>query len=365
MRILTTLAAAFLLLGTAAAQRTLDKLQAEFIAQSRKLAAERPNREQQQELLGRQIEQLQAFLANDARDADRWNGTLMLADLQLARGQRQAAGEALRRIDPAAAPALLLVSAAGMAQHLNLRELREAFVTAAVKKPAPLADRLAMARLLSTVLHEVDKGEAVFAAALEAATDDEQRALVRWHRADGLRDREDLSDNAGFEELEKLAAELPNTYWGSVAHDRLRATRLAVGDMAIDFKARSRSGGEVSLAGLRGKTVALVFWSLADRDTKAVVDLVQAAAQQRPERLAIVGVCLDRDVQEIDAAIKALGIKFPVVGEGKGIETDAALRWFVEGPTVHVLGPDGKVKALGLHAGTADARSQLTELLTN
>lgn len=352
-----------LLPSLAQAQRTLAQLQAEFARRSQQLDQKQPTREQRLELLGQQIDELGKFVASEARGDDRWNGQLMLADLQLARGDRKAAAAALQQIDAAAAGALLLTSAAAMAQHLNLKELRERFVTAAVTKDAPLGDRLAMARLLSTVLREPQRGEALFAAALAAAADDEQRALVRWHRADGLRDREDLPDNAGFEELEKLAAELPETYWGSVAKDRLRATQLKIGDPAIPFTAVARNGAKVSLDALRGKTVALVFWSAADRDLPGLLELLRKARQQRGDELAVVGICLDRDPMAIDAAIKSLGMDFPVVGDGKGLETDAALRWFVEGPTVQVIDAAGKVAALGLHGGTADARQQLAEAL--
>ncbi|MBL8724815.1 MAG: TlpA family protein disulfide reductase [Planctomycetes bacterium] len=352
-----------LLPSLASAQRTLGQLQSDFARRSQQLDQKQPTREQRLELLAQQIGELETFVRSEAKGDDRWNGQLMLADLQLARGDRKAAAQALQQVDAAAAGGLLLTSAAAMAQHLNLKDLRERFVAAAVTKDAPLTDRLAMARLLSTVLREVERGEAMFAAALAAAGDDEQRALVRWHRADGLRDREDLSDNAGFEELEKLAKELPKTYWGSVAADRLRATQLKPGDAAIPFAATARNGAKVSLEALRGKSVALVFWSAADRDLPGLLALLQKAQQQRGANLAVVGICLDRDPAAIDAAIRANQIEFPVVGDGKGIETDVALRWFVEGPTVHVLDGSGKVRALGLHAGTQDARQQLGEAL--
>lgn len=357
----------FLLLLAAApapAQRNLETLQLEFLTQSRKLAESSPSREQRLDLLGKQVGELERFLAGEAKGDDRWNGRLMLADLQLARGNRPAAAEALRSIEAKNAPALLLVSGAAMAQHLNLRDLRDGWIAAAAAKDAPLTDQLAMARLLMTVLHEVDKGEAMFAAALAAAKDDEQKALVRWHRADGLRDREDLSGDAGFEELEKLARDLPGTYWGSVAKDRLRATRLQPGDAAIPFTAKTRGGDEVSLDSLRGKTVVLVFWTAADRDMPTLLALLGDQQKKRGAALAVLGINLDRDGRAIDAAVKSLGITFPVVGEGKGIETDAALRWFVEGPTVHVVDADGKVAALGLHAGTADARAELIEVIS-
>jgi peroxiredoxin len=314
-------------------------------------------------LLGRQIEVLRTFLTAEATGDDRWNGRLMLADLLLARGDRRGAGAALRGIDAAAAPALLLVTAATMAQHLDLRDLRDGWVAAAQQKVAPLPDRLAMARLLMTVLREIEAGEKVFAAALQAAGDDEQRAFVRWHRADALRDREDLPDNAGFEELDKLAKDLPATYWGSVARDRLRATQLEVGADAIPFRARLLNGGEVELATLAGKTVVLAFWSLADHDTPTLITTLQELRKAHGDKLAVISISLDRDPAAIQQAVKDFGIDFPVVGDGKGPQTDVALRWFVEGPVLHVIDGKGKVQGLGLHTGTADGRTEFRELV--
>jgi peroxiredoxin len=341
------------------AQRTLPQVQQQFVAEAQQLARGDAKAEDRDALLGRQCKALAEWLQQEAVGDDRWNGRLMLADLHLARGARDDAVAALRGIDAAAAPALLLVTAATMAQHLDQRELRDTWLAAALAKPAPLPERLAMARLLTTVLLEVKAGEAIFTAALTAATDDEQRALVRWHRADAMRDREDLGDNEAFDELERLAKELPGTYWGSVAKDRLRATRLQPGDDAIPFQTKSTTGGDVSLAALRGKGVVLLFWSAADLDLPALLTLVRPLQKQAGDSLAVVGICLDRDAGPIADTLRRLGIDFPVVHDGKGVENDVALRWFVEGPTVHVLDKAGKVAALGLHAGTADGRDEL------
>ena len=363
MRRLLSVSFLLWLLAPATAQRSLAKLQQEFAAAVQQLGAETTH-EQQLALLKKQIPELERFLASEAKDADRWNGRLMLADLQLAVGEQKAASKTLEGIDQNEAPALLLVSSAAMAQHLGLRPLRDAMITAALGKSAPVEDQLAMARLLMTVLHEVKKGEALFDKALAEAKDDEQRAAVRWHRADGLRDREDLSEDAMFEELEKLTNELPNTYWGGIAKDVLRATKLQRGDDAIDFKAKTRTGEDLTLASLRGKAVALVFFEASDRDLPRLLDLLKASKTQLGDKLAIVGICLNRDPGEIDKAIRALGITFPVIGEGKGFQTDAALRWFVASPVVHVIDENGKVVALGQHAGTADARAELSEALS-
>jgi peroxiredoxin len=351
------------LLSPLCAQRTLASLQQQFIAESRRLAGGEPTAEQRQQLLAQQVDVLRKFVADEAAGDDRWNGRLMLADLLLARGDRPGAGAALRTIDAAAAPALLLVTAATMAQHLDLRELRADWVRAAQQKAAPLPDRLAMARLLMTVLHEIEAGEKVFAEALAAAGDDEQRAFVRWHRADALRDREDLPDNAGFEELEKLAKDLPATYWGSVARDRVRATQLELGADAIGFRAKLLGGGEIELGALTGKTVVLAFWSLADHDTPGLMATLQQLRKAHGERLAVIGICLDREPAAIQHAVKELGIDFPVIGDGKGAQNDVALRWFVEGPALHVIDAKGKVRGLGLHTGTADGRTEFTELI--
>lgn len=345
------------------AQRTLADLQRDFVKASRELAEAGASREQQDGLLKGQIADLGRFVEAEAKDDDRWNGRLMLADLNLIGGHREAALAALESIDSKAAPALLLVSAATMAQHLGKGGLRNGWIEAALAKPAPVADRMAMARLLMIPLHEIEAAEKLLAASLAAASDDEQRAFVRWHRADALRDREDLPENTGFDELEKLARDLPETYWGSVAKDRLRATRLDRGDSAIDFKAQTLDGNEVSLRGLRGKAVALAFWSAGDYDIATLLSSLAEQQKKHGSALAIVGICLDRDPAAIAEATARLGIEFPVIGTGKGIETDAALRWFVEGPTLHIIDRAGRVAALGLHAGTADARAELGEVI--
>ena len=345
------------------AQRTLAELQQTFTREAQQLSAKRPEQDQMLQLLGDQIVRLQKFVTTTATGDDRWNGRLMLCDLNLARDDKKGAMAALIAIDKAAAPSLLLVTGATLAQRLGMNDLRGEWIDEALAKPAPVPDQLAMARLLTTVLVEVAKGEALFEKTLAAAADDEQRAFVRWHRADAMRDREDLAENAGFDELEKLAKDLPGTYWGSVAKDRLRATMLRPGDDAIDFGTRTGDGGTFKLAEQRGKAVVLVFWSAADQDMPTLLTQLRDAKKEHGDKLVVFGVCLDRDPAAIPAAAKALGVDFAFAGEGQGILHDVALRWFVEGPTVHVLDAAGKVTALGQHAGTQDARSELQDAI--
>jgi|688.fasta_scaffold319440_2 hypothetical protein len=360
-----------LLVAASPAQKTLVEVQQRFVRESQELDAaladpQRPQpadasttRQRRDALLARHTDELRAFVTEVATGDDRWNGRLMLADLLMARREREAAIAALRGIDGKEAPALLLATAATMAQHLGLKSLRDEWVAAARGKEAPLADRLAMARLMMTALREIPAGEEIFARSLAAAADDEQRAFVRWHKADALRDREDLPENAGFEELDKLARDLPTTYWGSVAKDRLRATQLQPGDAAIDVRGATLAGDGFALADQRGKAVVVAFWSLGDRDLPALVAMLKDLRATHGSALVVVAVALDRDVAAVSAAIPGLGFDAVHIADGKGAQTDAALRWFVEGPTVHVVDGAGKVQALGLHAGTADARAEL------
>lgn len=346
------------LLPALCAQASLAELEQRFRAEVQELVSGSPTPEQQDQQLDRHVAELRSFVSERARGDDRWNGRLMLADLELVRGERDAAAKALSEIDQEEAPAMVLVTAATMAQHVGLQALRDGFVRKAVSKDAPLADRLAMARMLMTVLREVERGEAIFTKALAAAKDDEQRAFVRWHQADALRDREDLPENTGFDALEALAKDLPRTYWGAVAKDRLRATRLKVGDEAIDFTTKTAKGAPWSLTAHRGEVVALVFWTAADYDTPQLVDALQSL-RKKHDKLTVLAVCLDRDPAAAARAVESLGIDFDVVVDGKGSQGDVALRWFVEGPVVHVIDPAGRIAGLGMHAGTNDGRAEL------
>lgn len=339
------------------AQQTLKELEMRFRNEAQGLGRT-ASREDREKLLTRHIGELETFVTKTAKGDDRWNGRLMLADLHLVRGKRAEATEALKAIDAKEASAMVLVTGATMAQHLRLKELRDGWVNAAVAKPAPLMDRLAMARMLMTVLQEVDKGEKLFDDALKNAKDDEQKSFVMWHKADTYRDREDLPENSGFNELEKLVKELPNTYWGSVAKDRLRATRIKLGDDAIPIVGKTTDGTPFASTAMRGKAVVVTFFTAADFDTPPLIKLL-AEMQEKHKDLAVVGISLDRDPALIKQSIRDLGIEFPVIGDGRGAESDAALRWFVEGPVVHVLDKTGKVAGLGLQAGTSDGKSDL------
>src|SRR5690606_1541819 len=157
------------------------------------------------------------------------NGRLLLADILLNTGQEDRAREVLGAIDAKTAPPLELAAAAEMAGMLGMQTERDAWIDAAVAKPAAFEDRMALAMFLMTRLVEVEKGEAIFDAARDAAKDDEERAQVLWYRAAAIREREDLPEGAYEQALEELAKQYPETYWGGVARDRRAAFDLEPG----------------------------------------------------------------------------------------------------------------------------------------
>ncbi|MBK8100743.1 MAG: TlpA family protein disulfide reductase [Planctomycetes bacterium] len=358
--LLTTLALA----QQVPSQRTLADVQRAFGDQLRALHQGEFDGKKERDLLQRQVAELAAFVQHEAAGDDRWNARLMLADLRLGLGDRDGAAKALTELDPAAAPALVQASAAALAQHAGLTELRGKLIDGALARPAELPDRLAIGRLLMTVLREIERGEAIFTAALQAAKDDEAKAAIRWHRADALRDREDLPDNAAYEALAELAKDLPGTYYASVARDRLAASQLTIGKDAIPFAAKTTTGNDVSLAGYQGRVLVLLFWSVADPDNDVTLRTLAALKKDHGDALSVLGIALDPDVKTVAAAATAMGIEFPLVCDGKGIHTDMALRWHVEMPAVFVIGRDGKMAGLGLNAGTADGRRDVNDTIT-
>ena len=71
------------------------------------------------------------------------------------------------------------------------------------------------------------------------------------------------------------AKALPKTYWGSVAKDRLRATRLNIGDEAIPIVGKTTSGASFSSTAMRGKPLVAMFYTASDFDTEPLLKLLK------------------------------------------------------------------------------------------
>ena len=367
LTIATALALAAPTLGT---QQTLQALQEKFAKERDDMLRKQRGQvtfEHIKEIAGRHAGQLEKFLAGDVTGTDRVNGRLMLTNIYLDVGEEEKARATLGALETGQAPALELVTAAEMAQLLGMQEKRDAWVDLALKIDSPFEERMALGMVLMTRLLEVDRGERLFARALKAAKDDEQKAKVMWYIAEATSHREDLSDGAYEAALAAIEKDYPDSYFGEVAADRLRAMAFRIGDPAIPLNGKDLSGKAVSLSDFAGKVVLLHFWGSWARESAEIADvLVEARNDFGDKGLVMLGVAIDEDRAQAAAAAKEAGMDWRHIFDGKVWMTDAALRYSVQNvPSYVLIGKDGKVAGLRMFLRDENGVGDFRQLVEN
>lgn len=346
--------------------RTLDQLLAAFAVQMDQLYKDgaAPTREQESELRARQLKELEAFVQHEARGDDRWRARALLAEMLLQTRQKERAVTTIRALDAEETSFHGSVRGAELAARAGETALRDALVARARASAKTLEERMDLARSLMTSLQLVREGEALADAEFANAKDEEQRAYVRWLRCKAEREREDLPENAFHDALEKLANELPATRWGSVAKDRCAASQFSVGTPCFPIRARSVDGIDIQTDALRGKAVAVVFCDTADPSASPTLQAVLAAKARDRDGLAVLVVATDADCQTAGRAASSFGDKAWVACEGRGLESELALRLGVEAqPTVILLDRKGSIAGLNLHGETKSAQQEMVEAM--
>ncbi len=308
----------------------------------------RPTRAEVTEVVNAWTPKLKKFIENEAKDADRYNGRLMLADWHMSVFDLPAAQAALRGIDPKTTPPLPLLMAAATAARMRMSEEQKEWTRLAVAKArddAPLEERMSMASLLLTALQDVPAGEAILANAIKSARGDEEKARVRFMAAEVSRDREDLPEGAYYADLEQLAADLPKTEFGAIAKDRLRSAEMGVGDAVLELTGKTFQDKSIRLADFTEQVVLLEFFASSSEIWVEEVPTMQALAKKHgPAGFKIMGVSLDEDHQLAETTIRGLGVTWPILRTTGGRSATAALRFGVETVPHRVLiGPGGKV----------------------
>src|SRR5688572_9072906 len=135
-----------------AAKRTFAELRQQLAERFRAAQSQEKPRAAVQAALTAQARELEQFLQDEAAADDAHNARLMLVDTYLNLGNREQAKKTLTALDTDNAPALALAAAAQFAEVLGLTEQRRAWVDAAIAKPAPFADRMALGMHLMTAL---------------------------------------------------------------------------------------------------------------------------------------------------------------------------------------------------------------------
>lgn len=124
---------------------------------------------------------------------------------------------------------------------------------------------------------------------------------------------------------------------------RLRAPDLP--DQAPDFTLQSLDGRTFTLSELHGKTVVLDFWAPWCGPCRFEIPWFAEFAQAHPE-VVVLGLAVDGTPAELGAAVKQLGITYPVLRADAATERAYGVTTL---PTTVIVGPDGAVKSV--HTG--------------
>jgi thiol-disulfide isomerase/thioredoxin len=348
--------------------QSLEDLQRAFEAQHRSAAMATVDNpmEQFRTMMARQIGELEQFLAHEARGDDRFNGRLMLVDMHMSLAAVPEAKAALLGMDAQASPALILLVAADVANRLGLTAKRQEWIEAALAKDSGFEERMEAARMLMTLLVEVDRGQAIFDTAMAGATNDEDRAKILWYQSIAIREREDLEEDSYHLALEELADKYPETYYGGIARDRVMAADLRVGEAPIPFSTTDIQGRPVTLGDYQGKVLLLQFWASWEPSREILSPaLVALYAANQDRGFEILGISLDRDRGDMERALAEDGSSWPQVFDGKMWQSEMALRYAVEVlPYALLIGRNGKIAGMNLYPNNPESIAELTELIT-
>jgi peroxiredoxin len=94
---------------------------------------------------------------------------------------------------------------------------------------------------------------------------------------------------------------------------RTSTPAAVVDSLAPEFSLKTVEGETVQLSDLRGQVVALNFWATWCAPCRLEMPALQARADARPDRLAVIGVNFDESADAVAAFRDELGIRFPLL----------------------------------------------------
>lgn len=114
----------------------------------------------------------------------------------------------------------------------------------------------------------------------------------------------------------------------------------------VTLNFQSIDGKSIDLSSYRGEVVALVFWASESAPSLLWLRDFSAYASEIPG-LRVVGISLDQDRADLEAAIKTLKITWPVGFDGKGWKNSIARQFGINTlPTLWLIDRQGRLQAL-------------------
>lgn len=114
----------------------------------------------------------------------------------------------------------------------------------------------------------------------------------------------------------------------------------------VSLAFQSTDGKTVDLSSYRGQVVALVFWAADSAPCLLWMRDFTTYASSVPG-LKIIGVSLDRDKADLDAATDTMKISWPTAFDGKGWQNSTARQFGINAlPTLWLIDKQGKLQAL-------------------
>ena len=155
-------------------------------------------------------------------------------------------------------------------------------------------------------------------------------------------------------EGQRLLRELATSYSDTTAGDRAglelnELDHLQVGMRAPDFSATSVDGQEISMAGLRGRVVVLVFWGIgSDRDGSRIPVKPELIEKFRDRPVTFLGVSYD-SAEGTRATLQKEHATFANIADGR--EKRIIRLWNVNRwSTIHVIDAQGVIRKRDVQA---------------